>query len=601
MTSQASPAILIVEDERIVAKDLQHTLLEMGYDAYAIASSAEEAVACATRKRPDVVLMDIRIKGQEDGIQTAAILKNKFPVSVIYLTAHADDAMIDRAKRTEPHGYLLKPVKAGDLRSMIEIATYKREIDQVRERLRASEQRVSLIADNVPVSIGYFDREGRVQFANRAFRELAPSRDEALGTSASTFLGTALHRESYGPRQRALAGEHVSFVLQFEQNGVLQKHEMTYLPGRDANGTVVGVYSLGYDVTEREQLSADLNQARVDLEAILNNVPASITSWRADLTNRFANKAAEAEFGITPGSASGKPMHLLLGEERFRSVKASVDAALSGQPSSYEQAYRQADDLVRHMHDDYVAEIKDGAVVGLYAVTTDTTALRKSHEQIRELAQRLETVREEERRKVAVILHDGIAQDLFAMKLGLNHIETLAKRRAGIKKMCKELTVALAACMDDTRQLANDLRPLALTYFNLATVISDHARHFEEYSNLSIKVAEIDHFPKLDEATQLLFFRAAQEALTNVARHAHATAVEIRLRADGDRFTMEISDDGTGIEEAAMNKPRSLGLLGLRERFVALGGGLSAQRKSPKGTTVTVYLPKPIDAAVHAA
>ncbi len=152
-----------------------------------------------------------------------------------------------------------------------------------------------------------------------------------------------------------------------------------------------------------------------------------------------------------------------------------------------------------------------------------------------------------------------------------------------------------------TRQLANDLRPLALTYFNLATVISDHARHFEEYSNLSIKVTEIDHFPKLDETTQLLFFRAAQEALTNVARHAHATAVEIRLRSDGDRFTMEISDDGMGIEEAAMHKPRSLGLLGLRERFEALGGGLSAQRKSPKGTTVTVYLPKPIDAAVHAA
>src|ERR1700733_13297195 len=99
------------------------------------------------------------------------------------------------------------------------------------------------------------------------------------------------------------------------------------------------------------------------------------------------------------------------------------------------------------MHDDYVAEIKDGVVVGLYAVTTDTTAMRKSHEQIRDLAQRLETVREEERRKVAVILHDGIAQDLFAMKLGLNHIETLAKRRAGIKKMCRELTVALAACM----------------------------------------------------------------------------------------------------------------------------------------------------------
>jgi PAS domain S-box-containing protein len=601
MTAQARPSILIVEDERIVAKDLQQTLLDMGYDAYAIASSAEEAVACANRRRPDVVLMDIRIKGQEDGIATAAILKNLFPVSIIYLTAHADESMIDRAKRTEPFGYLLKPVKAGDLRSMIEIATYKREIDRVRERLRASEQRVSLITDNVPVSIGYFDREGRVQFANRAFREMTPAHDDGLGVPASTFLGAFLHKESYGPRQRALAGEQVNFILKFEHKGVLQQHEMTYLPERDADGVVVGVYSLGYDVTEREQLGAELNQARVDLEAILNNVPASITSWRTDLTNRFANRAAEAEFGVAPGGAAGKPMGELLGDERYRSVKASVEAALAGQRSTSEQTYRGDDDAVRHLHDDYVAEIKDGAVVGLYVVTTDTTALHRSHEKVRELAQRLETVREEERRKVAVILHDGIAQDLFAMKLGLSHLEALGKRRAGIKKMCKELTVALAACMDDTRQLANDLRPLALTYFNLATVISDHARHFQAYSNLIVKVTEIDHFPKLDETAQLLFFRAAQEALTNVARHAEASAVEIRLRSDGDRLTMEVSDDGKGIDETAMNKPRSLGLLGLRERFVALGGGLTAQRRTPKGTTVTVYLPKPADAAIHAA
>jgi CheY-like chemotaxis protein len=122
MNAQPSPAILIVEDERIVAKDLQQTLMEMGYDAFAIASSAEEAVAYACTKCPDVVLMDIRIKGQDDGIQTAAILKKKFPVSVIYLTAHADEAMIDRAKRTEPDGYLLKPVQSVELRSMIEIA-----------------------------------------------------------------------------------------------------------------------------------------------------------------------------------------------------------------------------------------------------------------------------------------------------------------------------------------------------------------------------------------------------------------------------------------------------------------------------------------------
>ncbi len=95
-------SILIVEDERIVAKDLQQTLGDMGYDAYAIASSSDEAIARASEKCPDVVLMDIHIKGQRDGIQTAEILKQKFGVAVVYLTAHADDATIERAKYTEP-------------------------------------------------------------------------------------------------------------------------------------------------------------------------------------------------------------------------------------------------------------------------------------------------------------------------------------------------------------------------------------------------------------------------------------------------------------------------------------------------------------------
>lgn len=477
MNAHPSPAILIVEDERIVAKDLQRSLADMGYDAFAIASSAEEAVACASGRRPDIALVDIRIKGQEDGISTAEILKKKFQVIVIFLTAHADEAMIDRAKRTEPDGYLIKPVKDADLRSMIEISLYRLALERARERLRASERRLYIITDNVPISIGYFDREGRVQFANRAFRELVGYRDDALGVPAKTFLGDSLYRDSYGPRQRALLGEHVRFVARFERNGISRTHEVTYVPDLDAGGFVIGVYGLGYDVTD----------------------------------------------------------------------------------------------------------------------------LQRSHEQIRNLTRRLETVREEERRAVAVMLHDGIAQDLFAMKLGLNHLETLAKRRAGIRKVCKELTQAVTKCMEVTRQMANELRPVALAYSPVSTVITDHAQHFGERSSLKVKVTETAQFPDLDESTQLLLFRAAQEALTNVARHAQATSVEITLRADDGRITMEIADNGVGITSGAMNKTHSLGLLGLRERFATLGGGLAAQRREPTGTTLTVYLPIPAHAPTHAA
>jgi signal transduction histidine kinase len=155
--------------------------------------------------------------------------------------------------------------------------------------------------------------------------------------------------------------------------------------------------------------------------------------------------------------------------------------------------------------------------------------------------------------------------------------------------------------MENTRQVANDLRPVALAYFGVSAIIKEHARHFGERSNLTIHVSESAEFPKLDEATRLLLFRAAQEALTNVARHAHATTVDISLRAADGRITMEITDDGIGIADAAMNKHRSLGLLGLRERFAALGGGLKVERRVPKGTVVTLHLPERVEAIAHAS
>jgi PAS domain S-box-containing protein len=591
-TDDPRPAsILIVEDERIIARDLQQLLCDMGYDAYATAASAEEALTHASARVPDVVLMDIRIKGESDGIQAATLLRKHYPVIVIFLTAHADDTMIERAKRTEPHGYLLKPVKQAELRSMIEVGLYKRELDLSRARLRSSEQRLHTITDHVPLSIGYFDPDGRVRFANRVFRELVGHGEEAIGVSSLAFLGD-LYPESYRARQRALAGETVTFVARLERHGSPRQHEVTYLPDRDASGAIVGVYALGYEVTEREQLSSDLQQARGDLESILNNIPASITSWRVDGSNRFANTEAQSRFGLQAHQALGMHVRDLLGEDRYGTAKPAIDAALEGRRQSQDTSVRQPDGQVRHYHEDYVPELRDGRVVGYHALSVDITELRRSHEQILDLAQRLATVREEERRAVAMVLHDGIAQDLFALKLGLDHLASLAAERSAIRDLSAELSLGVRKCMEDTRQLANELRPVALAYAGLATVLRDHARNFGSRANLHIKIRESPGFPRLGEAQQLLFFRAAQEALTNVARHAQASAVEITLTAEQGRLVMNIDDDGVGIAEADLRKTHSLGLLGLRERFESLGGGLGAHRREPNGTSVTLYLPE---------
>jgi len=117
--------ILIVEDERIVAADLQQMLRELGYDAYAVAASGADALAIARQTRPDIALMDIRIRGLLDGIETAAQLRREFNTAVIFLTAHTDDDTLQRAKLAEPYGYLPKPINAPLLKSTIELTSHR--------------------------------------------------------------------------------------------------------------------------------------------------------------------------------------------------------------------------------------------------------------------------------------------------------------------------------------------------------------------------------------------------------------------------------------------------------------------------------------------
>lgn len=119
------PKILVVEDEIIVAVNLGQKLKKLGYELVGITSSGEEAIQKAEENHPDLVLMDINIEGNLDGIETAEVLRNRFHTPVIYLTAYADESTLDRAKKTQPLGYIVKPFESDQLRSSIEVALYK--------------------------------------------------------------------------------------------------------------------------------------------------------------------------------------------------------------------------------------------------------------------------------------------------------------------------------------------------------------------------------------------------------------------------------------------------------------------------------------------
>ena len=141
--AQAQHSIIVVEDEVIVAGHIEKKLKSRGYDVKAVVHSGEDAVRKAGELRPDLVLMDIRLDGEMDGVQAAEQIRGLFDIPVVYLTAYADEETLRRARITEPFGYIIKPYEARELHCAIEIAVYKHEMEQ---KLKASEERYALAA-----------------------------------------------------------------------------------------------------------------------------------------------------------------------------------------------------------------------------------------------------------------------------------------------------------------------------------------------------------------------------------------------------------------------------------------------------------------------
>ena len=266
MSPRTTPSILIVEDERIVALDLQQTLGELGYDSCGIASSAAEAFQLCKQNHPTLALMDIRIKGPQDGIQTATLLRQQHHISVIYLTAHADEAMIERAKHTQPLGFLVKPVKASELHTTIEIALHR--ITQEGLEREHTERLVALASNSLDLN-AYVDREYRYRYANDVYLDYwGIGRYEIEGQHVAHLTGAETFAKVLKPHlDRAFAGELIQYQVPFEFPRRGRRFmDIAYIPVPDPDGSIVGVVVRGHDIEEIKSVTEQLTATSEALE-----------------------------------------------------------------------------------------------------------------------------------------------------------------------------------------------------------------------------------------------------------------------------------------------------------------------------------------------
>ena len=262
---RAAKTILVVEDERVVARDIQRSLVDLGYSVPVTAASADQAILLATEHCPDLVLMDIRIKGKRDGIETALLLRKRFDVPIVYLTAFADEATLERAKVTEPFGYLLKPVRTSELRSAVEIALFKHEMEK---RLRERERWLTATMRSIGDAVVSTDASGRVNYMNPIAEALTGWKmEQAHGRPAAEVLSLVQDDCSRtpipNPLQMALDGGrslHVDGVL-VRGEGEDRFISDSAAPIVGENGVVLGAVMVFRDVSERRQFQRQLELA----------------------------------------------------------------------------------------------------------------------------------------------------------------------------------------------------------------------------------------------------------------------------------------------------------------------------------------------------
>lgn len=218
--------------------------------------------------------------------------------------------------------------------------------------------------------------------------------------------------------------------------------------------------------------------------------------------------------------------------------------------------------------------------------------LRRSREQLSELSYHLEAAKEEERERIARDIHDELGSTLVAIK-----IETalLAARLPGEAAELREKSHAIEAMLDRAMstvgRVARELRPGILKEFGLPAAIECQVEDFSQRTGILCRVKCDEEGVELDEPTSLALFRILQETLTNVAKHAHASLVVVRLRRERGYTVLEIRDNGRGISEADMSKPRSFGLRGIRERVSSLNGEFSIGAAEQGGSHIHLRIP----------
>ncbi len=526
---------------------------------------------------------------------------------------------------------------------------------QAEEALRESEERFRAILRQATAGIVRKDEDGRLIFVNQAFcNMLGYTESELLGKTMWDLMHAEDIEENRRAYSRLML-EGVPFKLErrlIRQDGSVIWVDASVSPIMDAQGRPQSAVAVEVDITARKEAEEALQQLNLQLEERVLSRTAKLRAVNQTLRDEILERRRVEEalrkseavahaneeklrslfellpVGISFLNPEGQIIQmnaallniLRLSREEFLNRAYRVRRYIRADgttmpPTEFASARAIAENRTIYnvetgilLEDGNVvwtsvsAAPVDVADVSIVVVTVDITdakraeqALQESHARLRILSQRLVEVQEDERRALARELHDRVGQTLAALNINLiiinSQLSGVAAEQIGTR--LNDSMKLVAETISLVRDVMTDLRPAVLDDYGLEAAIDSHLSQYKARYSIDVRFEKPSQpILRLGPSIEMTFLRIAQEALMNIARHAHATQVQLSLRQEQEEICMTIQDNGTGIQSwQEANRPGSHGLTIMRERAEAFGGNLQVRSVPGQGTTIEVTIP----------
>jgi PAS domain S-box-containing protein len=474
------------------------------------------------------------------------------------------------------------------------------------ELIRQSEGLFKIITSNNPDHLIVQDSDLRYSFVMNP--PLGMTEQDMIGKTDYDFLSEEdADKLTEIKRQVLKTGLPVNVEVPLTSSeGEQQFFNGSYIPKFDATGRVDGFVGYFRNVTERKRAEETLRRSEENFRRSLDSSPLGVRIVTEEGETIYANQAILDIYGYDCiEELQTTPVKKRYTPESYAEFQIRMEKRKRGDytPSEYDLCIVKKDGEVHHLQVFRKAVLWNGEKqfqVIYQDITEGKLAeqeLRVSREQMRALASRLQAVREEERTRIAREIHDELGGALTGLKIDFSLLT-----RAALKIENETVRTSLLVDMDamikfidatirTVRRIAMELRPGVLDDLGLVAALEWQLIDFEKRTGIRCEFFPPMEEISLDDDLSTALFRIFQEALTNVARHSGATEISVHLRADADSSTLEVEDNGKGIEQEQALSSKSLGLLGMRERAQMFGGRITVTGTPGIGTKVTVEIP----------